>query len=233
MPKLHGFRELTNFNVWDCFSPRQLRDGEVKLFVTPSEFISIGDSHRTNMLMGGVLSSDQTTFIDNWYARTNIDTYCRPELPQAIAAWAAMSTVTLSMGTRPVLQRPLDELMAPRRARDMAGHAAKTPIETARDVVETVAQELFELFGETTTGPNWDLLSKEERETFRERAHSILAKIGPRFVPIIVPVRQYIQVSITSEPRSLAALLEVMPTNIAPQALCWIHLAGIQSRDVA
>lgn len=229
MPRFHGYRERTNFNLWDCFSPCQLRDGEVKLFTTPADY---GDSQRTNMLVGSQLSSDQTTFIDNWYARTNIDTYCRPELPQAIAAWAAMSTVMFSMGSRPILQRPLDELMAPRRVGDMAGHAGVTPISTALDATETVAQELFELFG-TTTGPNWGALSDDERESFREKGRRIVAKLGPRSVPIIVPVRQNICVTITSESRSLGALLEVMPTNIAPQARFWIHLAGTQTRDVA
>jgi hypothetical protein len=46
-------------------------------------------------------------------------------------------------------------------------------------------------------------------------------------------VRQNFGVTIDSDRRALAALLEVLPTNVAPQALVWVHLDGLETRDVA
>lgn len=51
--------------------------------------------------------------------------------------------------------------------------------------------------------------------------------------PVIIPLRQYFGVKVTCEQSSLKALLEVMPCDIAPQALIWIHLDGVMTRDVA
>lgn len=49
---------------------------------------------------------------------------------------------------------------------------------------------------------------------------------------VVVPPRQNYFVAIETDQRALSALLEVLPTNVAPESLVWIHLYGIKSLRV-
>ncbi len=49
----------------------------------------------------------------------------------------------------------------------------------------------------------------------------------------IIPIRQCFSVRVeTADLRPLRALQEVMPKDVSPQALVWVHLEGVLSRDV-
>jgi hypothetical protein len=62
------------------------------------------------------------------------------------------------------------------------------------------------------------------------RMASIAMSVLQQPVLTIIPERQNFSVRIDHEPMSLRALSEVLPTNIAPQALVWVHLAGFERR---
>jgi hypothetical protein len=242
MPRLRGFPERINMNVWDAFSPRDLQertDPPTKSWPTIGPEISlfgsrnIGHHHLTNLCVAGQMASDQTMVIMNWYARTNVmdalDVEDRSPLARAWHAFRHGTMVTLAIGSRPVAQRPLADLMGRRYM--FGGDGDRVELSRADQAVR-----VYDAYREHMTTkvafppvPRWDVLSDSERTKWED----VAASIRPFYCPVICPVRQNFSVRIESQRAAVAALLEVMPTNVPPQTLIWVHLDGILSRDVA
>lgn len=55
---------------------------------------------------------------------------------------------------------------------------------------------------------------------------------GPLRYPIQIPVRQNFSVIMETNRQALQAMQEVMPRDVSPQALVWVHLEGVMTRDV-
>ena len=251
MPKFHGYTERLPFNSYDAFRPREFRerqdefrargwkpDNKVPLFGNKN----IGHLHLCNTACHGIVASDQTAFIQNWYARANFDQRfvdterATPAALEAWVSWTKVTTVTMVMGSRPVAQLPLSDLL--RRDQTSVDNLNLGYICPHRQCVEpchhpydALAAHMFR----AATEPErllWDRVSERAQDRWRRVARAACDLIC-RPAPIILPVRQSFYVEIHSEPRALGALVEVMPTNISPQALVWIHIEGVAGRDVA
>ena len=252
MSRIYGHRERINATFYDAFSPKDMWDGGAK---NPSIRLfgnrNIGQFVLTNMLVGGQIACDQTFVIVTWYARTNITDVCQfqsgapyrsdPTLPsmdliRAWDAWAHSTTVELAFGTRPVAMRPLAELLGPR----MFGSACGNPGPQVDDV-GALAEKMWrrhlqaQYAAAKGTRDEHDVRSRTfhdlpEHEQDLWRA---AAGVYPFTRPLILPVRQNIAVRLYGDPSALTALLKIMPENIAPRPLVWVHLDGLLTRDVA
>jgi hypothetical protein len=80
---------------------------------------------------------------------------------------------------------------------------------------------------------DWDEAKAEKWTRRVKQVRDRLIGVTPGLtVPIVIPCRQTFRVRVQSERRSLGAMLEVLPANIAPQALFWIHLGGVTEMTV-
>lgn len=252
MPRLYGFRERIDSTLYDAFSPRELWDGgasnpRLRMFGNKN----VGQSILTNLQAGGRLVQDQTYVILTWYARTNVTDVCRfqagapyrgePALPsmdliRAWDAWAHATTADLVIGTRPMITRPLAELLGPR----MFGSACGNP-GPEMDDVGVLAEKMWKRHLQAQYAaakgtrderkypahPAFRDLPELEQEHWRAAAG-----VYPFTRPVIVPVRQNFSVHLSCDPSALTALLKIMPENIAPRPLVWVHLDGAMTRDV-
>ncbi len=214
---------------------------------------NIGNHALTNMQVGGCLAVDQTYVLMAWYARTNVTDVCRfqggapyrgemappsRELIRAWDAWAHSTTVVFVLGTRPVLTRPLAELMGPRAFGNAHGH------EPNRDGGDRaiLAERMWERYRNEQYASAKGTRDEHEfprHQTFRDIPEAeqeiwlAAAGVYPFNRPVIIPVRQNFSVTLASDSTALAALLKVLPENIAPRPLVWVHLDGLMTRDVA
>lgn len=257
MPKLLGYRERTNTTVWDAFSPTIWRSGAIPhglasgLLPTDPPHVrlfgnsNIGQSHLSNMQVPCSMAKDTEFLILNWYARTNIHDALqagRPDASPFARAWYAWANATIAsivVGCMPVIQTPLAELLGPLGEHSRIGgrtyEVCETVIAAAR---ELLAQRMYEAYT-TSRGPGgifddigptspWSDMSHIDREHWLAAADAA----NPIRIPIIVPVRQNFHVTIETNRQALQAMQEVMPRDIAPQALVWVHLEGVTSREV-
>jgi len=238
-------------DLWDSFTPKDLLDSKpgtnpyapdchrVRLYGNKN----IGQVARTNMVVGGQLSCDQTGVILNWYARTNMVEVYEPvktsEFSRAWTAWVHASVATLIIGCSPRHSVPLANLFGPRTFGNLCGvserersdeadirkMAAKMydqhehPKDALEACAERVRRDLDVAFRD---------LTKKQQEIWLSAA-----RVHPLRRPVIVPVRQNFAVAIDSDIKATQVLLKVMPENVAPMPLVWVHLAGVLSRDVA
>jgi hypothetical protein len=248
MPRLLGYRERIDSTLYDAFSPKEMWDGGAK---SPSLRLfgnkNIGQSALTNMVVAGQLASDQTFVIMTWYARTNVTDVCHfqsgapyrgapapsMDLIRAWDAWVHATTVNLVIGCSPIATRPLSELMGPR----MFGSACGNPQNSGNDGA-VLAEKMWRRHHLTAT------IGHKERDAMERMRFSDLparereiwlaaAAVYPFTRPIIVPTRQSFSVQLYSDPSALTALLKILPENIAPRPLVWIHLDGLLTRDVS
>lgn len=227
---------MHNMNLWDAFSPRELEDRqssmlETRLFGNRN----IGKPEMTNTVVAGQMSGDMTGFVMNWYARTNVmdalDVEDRSPLARAWHAFRHATLVTLLVGIRPVAQRPLADLMGPRHGFGGDGDLIEWKLveraERAYDAYRHHKEPTATLETKDRL-PFWEELDANGVKLW----HDIAASFRPFYCPVIIPVRQTFGVTIQSEQRALCALLELMPKNVAPRTLIWVHLDGVLSRDV-
>lgn len=189
---------------------------------------NVGSLHLTNIGTSGILANDQLGLIGNWYARTNIASD-NPAVRRAWDAWTHITTVTMVMGCWPMMQLPLAGLL--QRHEGQRGGAMRRTEETY--AIHEAAQRLFH-------AANQELSLDRSRQTFEReldgaqecwyRVAREAAFLFDAPSAIVCPVRQSLYVRIETETRALAALIECMPTDIAPQALVWVHLEGIAVR---
>lgn len=223
-PKLLGYRECLPMNVYDCVSPRDLLngplDGRRKLFGVEH----IGHLVMSNICVPNVMSSDQTTVLANWYARTNIDT----SLPEW-RGWANATTVTFVLGSMPVLQLPLADLVANREGGK--GMIASPDLATTeaefKDRRDRIARRTAVAYYGSEDPSIFDEMNDDR---WYVAARAAIGQAAPR---IVIPVRAAYSVIVESDSAATRAFVETMPTNVAPQSLVWIHLEGVWVRDRA
>jgi hypothetical protein len=58
------------------------------------------------------------------------------------------------------------------------------------------------------------------------------AAVYPFTRPVIIPDRQNFSVKINTDRLALTELLKIMPENVAPRPLVWVHLDGLLTRHV-
>jgi len=239
MPRLLGYQERINTNVWDAFSPSELinphenyqpRMAELRLFGNKN----IGREHLTNLQVAGQLATDQTMVIMNWYARTNVmdalDVEDRSPLARAWHAFRHATLATLVIGGKPMAQRPLSDLMGPRHWFGGDGElAGLTATERTERVYKAWRHHVMSLARPRVAPPTWNELSDKDRDHWGD----VAASIRPFHCPVICPLREMFSVKISSDRSALGALLELIPHGVAPQTLIWVHLDGIVSREVA
>jgi hypothetical protein len=240
MPKLHGLRQRSYFNTWDAFNLREFRERRAELKARGIEDDgtdlpiygnkNVGTPHLTNLASAGGVGGmpDATKFIRNWYARTNIGLGLSTDAAMtAWLAWTHATTVTMIMGCMPVAQLSLSDLL--RRQND------SSPIDGIR------MSGAHEWAPDSYTMPDgwndrqWEasgLHDPDHHEKWLAAARAV-AELMDTAGPIVLPIRQDFRVDIETEPRSLSALLEVIPTNIAPQVLVWVHVEGVAQIDAA
>jgi hypothetical protein len=235
MPKLWGYRERIDATVYDAFSPKEMlnvsatRNPEIRIFGNRN----IGNAVLTNLQQGGQLAGDQTYVITTWYARTNVSDVCirtggsRPtDLIRAWDAWVNATTVNLVVGTMPIMTRPLVELMGPRMFGSACGNSARS------DDVEALAEKMWANYRKRQHGPVDPMTFGDVTELERQIWISA-ASVYPFTHPVIIPVRQCFSVTLESDRNALTMLLKVLPENVAPRPLVWVHLDGVLGRFVA
>lgn len=252
MPRIPGYRERLDSTLYDAFSPKELWDGganhpALQLFGKKN----VGQSMLTNLQVGGQLACDQTFVIVTWYARTNVTDVCRfqagapyrgdpappsMDLIRAWDAWAHATTAELVIGCKPMRTRPLAELLGPR----MFGNACGNPgpeMDDVRVLAEKMwkrhLQEKYTAAKGTRDEHRFPLLTFGDLPIAEQEQWRAAAGVYPFARPVFIPVRQNFSVRLYSDSSALTALLKLMPENIAPCPLVWVHLDGVLTRDIA
>jgi hypothetical protein len=109
MPRIQGARIEQRINFYDSFLPHR-PEGPLTLFGASN----IGKLALCNFLMPYCMVSDQTAFIDHWYARTDLVAGQSSLVDSAFALWAHHTTVTFKIGERPTWQKSMRDLLLER-----------------------------------------------------------------------------------------------------------------------
>lgn len=224
-------------DLWDCFHPRWILDAQdakrsLRLFRSVA---NIGNPMCTNMQVPGQISCDQMAVILNWYARTNLLEVYQPGLTdftRAWKAWADSAIATLVIGHSPRHSQPLSSLLGPRTFGSLCGIRERG----AEDDIGQIARANYTRWVRQQPGtahldgtaPTFSDLTPEIRAIWMASA-----EVCPLYRPVIVPVRQIFSVDIEADRKATEVLLRVMPKNVAPSPLVWVHLAGLMTRVVA
>lgn len=223
-------------DLWDCFRPRAILDAQdAKRSLRLFGISNIGNPMCTNMQIPGQINCDQTAVILNWYARTNLlEVYQAglTDFTRAWKAWADSALATLVIGAKPRHSQPLSNLLGPRTLGNLCGIRERG----AEDDIRQIARANYDRWLHQQPGtahldgtaPKFSDLSPEMRAIWMASA-----EVCPLYCPVIVPVRQNFGVTIEADHKATEVLLRVMPENVAPSPLIWIHLAGLMTRDVA
>ncbi len=192
------------------------------------------------MQQGGRLGLEQSLVVVGWYARTNLSEVAIPVghpyrgampapdvgLVRAWNAWAHATTVEFSIGTRPCLTAPLIELLGPR----VYGSSCGNPVNDHEPLLRQRAEKMFGRFR--------DAIDTDDARTLSDLPDDVrngwLAVAAlPPLGQHIIPERQNFCVNISTDRQALSALLNVMPENVAPRPLVWVHLEGVLRRSIA
>jgi hypothetical protein len=239
MPRLFGYRERADTDLWDSFNPKEFLDDtgshpRVWLFGNRN----IGITSRCNLQIAGQLSLDQTLVILSWYARTNLSEEPHsPDFSRAWHAWINATNAELVVGRRPVRQVPLVNLLGPREFGNLCG--ARTRDNNHDSDTRSLAEKMYREYVSTLTPDKVRMTNREAAKAFSDLTQQqrdmwlSAAAVYPFCIPVIVPVRQNFGVHVYADRKATEVLLKVMPENVAPMPLVWVHLAGLMTRDVA
>lgn len=247
MVRLHGFRERIPVNVYDAVSPRRMEHVPASVGYEPTQVgfhvehftatvfnqpRNIGDPALTNLQTPGYWSPDQTLFLKNWYGRTNMILGNTPGIIAAFDAWMHATTATFVLGCAPLHQVSLFDLMGRWEGMDddnsvPTSEASWFPLaHELRAAHAALPSRDFDDPSDTATWP------REQLDAWH-RVVMVAAQAFRTPYLAIVPIRQNFRVELRSDARAHKALLEVLPTDIAPMSLVWVHLEGVAMRDVA
>lgn len=205
----------------------------VKLFGAEN----LGNGLRTNSKRAllPLVDNDNTGYILNWYARHNVSFPVDSPARHAFWQWTESTAVTLRLSNKPMRVLPLSDLLA--RCEGMRFEPGTNPLDGAHhaEIVDDVARRMWVVHTRpayhTDIPAALALLSEGVRDRWRELAMPAFDVLKPPTL-MIVPPRMAVQVDIDMDPRALGAMLESLPTNIAPEALVWVHIEGFSRRDV-
>lgn len=244
MPRLHHLADARPFDFFDSFALRDkvdrpaLQAGAIRLFGN----CNIGIPERNNCFTGNQMSRDETSMIQNVYARTNFGAFFLGDnneaLFRAMNEFASAAQVTLVVGDQPQRQWPLSTLLG-RKHGDRP--VDEIPLGESEAYFTDFAKFLFRSLNKGADAAEderiaaqvehtWNAMIDSTRATWLNAAREAHRHLNaPQLV--IVPPRQNYSVMVTVEHRSLGKLLEVLPDGIAPMPLVWVHLEGFQRRD--
>lgn len=206
------FSERTQWDVFDSFNPRELRPGHAMCMFGPH---NVGNMFRSNLQVANQ-AADGEFFVTNWCARTNIFTP-----PAEFHAFASGTIITLNVNHGQMCSAPLAELLR----RDQV-----KPNLLSR---EELAVHLHHAVDGRLDNSIWPGLSEDEREHWRTIGDAARRHINEMPETIAhIPMHEEVAVRICPDKRALSALLEVLPTNVAPETLVWVHLEGVRRRAV-
>ena len=226
MPRLMGYRELLYSNLYDA-AKVLVMDEYTRLFNSSN----IGHRELTNMTVAGQLDADMTFVIANVYTRTNMGR-SRSEVSERKLGELKQLFVDGHDGD--AIGTVLRDLQWERtpllKALDEWAHSAIVEVVIGNKPM--FSMNAFDLFDGPALGPDYRHEQKVKQKE-GERAMESLPWRKALAVPIIVPVRQNISVTITSQRRPLEALKrEATKAGVLPEPLAWVHLEGLMTRDV-
>lgn len=243
MPRLHGYAETTKLNIYDAIfdgltanffgapndSPfpgdiTDLRSGRRCLFGN----YHIGYAELTNTQVAGQTHSDQTAYVQNWYARTNIPA-C-----QELEAFAQSTTAELIVGCRPQLKQPLSDLL--RRPQDTPLPLSLESPESAELAMMNVARGIYRTYADAIDPPTSNKalsdLPKDQILAWKAVAARMLRDTNNARM-ILLPPRQSFVVEVAPNRDAFEALVAATAKmEIAPRPRMWVHLQGFERRDV-
>lgn len=226
------FNGMTEKGSWNGIDPQFLSSGSNRMFGNRY----VGMQELTNLQVAGMLACDQTAWILNWYARTNIPACA------ALDEWAHSATITLQVGYHNSMQLSLFDLL--RRKEGVI-----TPLEVVEaykaeneeSVRQSVGRRALQAY-EAAYGRKRGMfdLHRVDREAWLAVGAEMWKLFeGPRIV--VVPVRQNFSVLVDGSAAALRALRETVielgegedggQTAIVPGARIWIHLEGVSFRE--
>jgi hypothetical protein len=231
-PRLHGYSETRKFDVFDAmfdgFDERfraNLTGVSLHLFGN----INVGSRDLTNLQVGGQLAYDETSYIQNWYARTNV-----PER-QSWKNFAHATICELVVGTVPQLTAPLSNLLC--RVQDQPLPLSVDDPESADKRVTAMAEDMLRAYsvarGIDDRGMTLADIDSNKRDGWRAAAAVAMRKIGNQIM-IIVPVRQNFTIRLTTSRETVDALVLDAKnySGVLPKPRAWIHVQGFSRRDV-
>ena len=225
-PRLHSVRERRYTNLYDSVDVPSLQSWQ-HLFGNTN----IGHYERCNLQIAGQTPGDQTLVIVNIYVRTNI---CRQPKMSVGAAEVVRDAFLEGDDQRAIgmmIQECQWERTAVAKAFDQWAHTAVVEFQIGSSIAASM--NAFDLMSGPALGPgsvpDGPLLKDDDDKDIRLPWRK---QFG---IPFVVPVRQNFGVRVTSNPNALAALqraLQLGPDVIIPAPLVWVHLEGLESRDI-
>jgi len=209
MPRLHGYRERTWKNLYDCLFHDDAPLSEwSRLF---EDTTRIGHQSLTNMTRPGMVDDDMTFVITNWYARTNLVDTARRELDSV----ANHLVATLVVGMRPFYEQNLFDLL--RRAPD-----GTFPPDKAVDAATEFANHRKKRIEAITLATGIDEISVTK----------VLDHVHHPQRVLFVPFRQYFCVNVACHAPGAVEALRAIWTTPTFRPAVWIHLEGWCTRDI-
>lgn len=250
MPRLHSIHERLHISLYDAVPPRAFAP-DVNQHKPGHRIKIFGDDNIGNTTLTNIHTStwagppqDTTVWISEWYARTNISPEIGGTEPfrRAWRAWTNAVTFELVVGGRTYGVRSLAEMLMSRGAinpeiddgsRDYIAKKSWLAFHTMTPNKPSVTRRPTPLG--VAAGDHKVDLEVQWRCQPPDIKHAWFKAATANnlhCIPVVIRQRETFGVIATSEPSALSALLEVMPTDIAPRALVWVHLDGWMVRSI-
>jgi len=229
MPRLLGYRERLYGNFYDAIHVLKMDDRHNRLFNNQN----IGSSHLTNMMIAGQFHGDMTFVLVNVYVRTNLGKP-RPQLDDAshkeVRDLFAAGHDGDAIGT--LMRECRSERTPLTRALEEWAHTAVVTVVVGNKPM--FSMNAHDLMDGPSLGPSHrrtEVVKVTSEGSETPEPLPWRKQIGR---PIIVPVRQCVSVRIDSQAAPTKALRHLATkAGVLPEPLVWVHLEGLQTRDVA
>jgi hypothetical protein len=229
MPRLLGYRERLYGNFYDAIHVLKMDDRYNRLFNNQN----IGSGHLTNMMIAGQFHGDQTFVLINVYVRTNL-AKPRPQLEDAthkeVQELFAAGHDGDAIGT--LMRECRWERTPLTRALEEWAHTATVTVIVGHKPV--FSMNAHDLMDGPSLGPSHrrnEVVKVTSEGSETPEPLPWRKQIGR---PIIVPVRQVVDVRVESPAAPTVALRRLATeAGVLPEPLVWVHLEGLETRDVA
>lgn len=181
---------------------------------------NVGNVFRSNLQIAGMVPRGERYAVTNWYARTNILTP-----PAEFHAFARSTIVTLQVGMYPAHELALSDLL--QRKEGQQGFTTNSQDFAISDALAENTYIASANPMDVQPPVAWRLLQDFEQDAWRRISRAAHRLVSPPILALI-PERQTYAAHVATDRRALGAMLEVLPTNVAPESLIWIHLEGVR-----